>query len=101
MNEDWSDKYKKSIDCNNPKGFSQRAHCQGKKKKMNEEENPRKMYHKHFVAAMKAVPQSQKQMHHRNEMEKYRKQMGSSFIDQVAPKKWRSLIERLKKMHQP
>ncbi len=33
----WSDKYKKSIDCNNPKGFSQRAHCQGKKKKVNEE----------------------------------------------------------------
>ena len=23
MNEGWSDKYKKSIDCNNPKGFSQ------------------------------------------------------------------------------
>ena len=32
MNEGWSDKYKKSIDCNNPKGFSQRAHCEGKKK---------------------------------------------------------------------
>ena len=32
VNEGWSDKYKKSIDCNNPKGFSQRAHCQGKKK---------------------------------------------------------------------
>ena len=32
MNEKWSEKYKKSIDCNNPKGFSQRAHCQGKKK---------------------------------------------------------------------
>jgi hypothetical protein len=30
--EKWSDKYKHSIDCNNPKGFSQRAHCQGKKK---------------------------------------------------------------------
>jgi len=29
----WSDKYKKSIDCNNPKGFSQKAHCAGKKKK--------------------------------------------------------------------
>ena len=29
-NEKWSDKYKKSIDCSNPKGFSQRAHCQGK-----------------------------------------------------------------------
>ena len=33
MNEKWSDKYKKSIDCNNPKGFSQKAHCDGKKKK--------------------------------------------------------------------
>ena len=32
MNEGWSEKYKKSIDCNNPKGFSQKAHCQGKKK---------------------------------------------------------------------
>ena len=29
----WSQKYKKSIDCNNPKGFSQKAHCQGKKKR--------------------------------------------------------------------
>ena len=33
----WSEKYKKSIDCDDPKGFSQRAHCQGKKKKMSEE----------------------------------------------------------------
>jgi hypothetical protein len=32
----WSDKYKRSIDCDNPKGFSQRAHCQGKKKRMEE-----------------------------------------------------------------
>ena len=31
-NEDWSEKYKSSIDCNNPKGFSQKAHCAGKKK---------------------------------------------------------------------
>ena len=23
----WSDKYKKSIDCTNPKGFSKRQHC--------------------------------------------------------------------------
>ena len=28
----WSDKYKKSIDCDNPKGFSQKAHCAGRKK---------------------------------------------------------------------
>jgi hypothetical protein len=32
ITEKWSKKYKDSIDCNNPKGFSQRAHCQGKKK---------------------------------------------------------------------
>jgi hypothetical protein len=30
--EDWSKEYKASINCNNPKGFSQRAHCQGRKK---------------------------------------------------------------------
>ena len=36
MWEKWSQKYKKSIDCSNPKGFSQRAHCQGRKKKMKE-----------------------------------------------------------------
>ena len=29
----WSNKYKSSIDCNNPKGFSQKAHCQGRKKR--------------------------------------------------------------------
>ena len=30
--EGWSPKYKKSINCSHPKGFSQRAHCAGKKK---------------------------------------------------------------------
>jgi hypothetical protein len=33
IQEKWSEKYKRSIDCKNPKGFSQKAHCQGKKKK--------------------------------------------------------------------
>lgn len=28
---EWSQKYKRSIDCDNPKGFSQRAHCAGRK----------------------------------------------------------------------
>jgi hypothetical protein len=32
LGEGWSDRYKKSINCSNPKGFSQRAHCQGRKK---------------------------------------------------------------------
>jgi hypothetical protein len=33
MEEKWSEDYKKSIDCTNPKGFSQKAHCQSKGKK--------------------------------------------------------------------
>ena len=41
LKDDWSQKYKDSIDCNNPKGFSQRAHCQGKKKN---EENDMKSF---------------------------------------------------------
>jgi hypothetical protein len=32
IDEKWSKEYKDSIDCNNPKGFSQKAHCQGRKK---------------------------------------------------------------------
>ena len=32
VEEKWSQKYKKSINCAHPKGFSQRAHCAGRKK---------------------------------------------------------------------
>ena len=32
VEEEWSQKYKSSINCSNPKGFSQKAHCAGKKK---------------------------------------------------------------------
>ena len=32
LSEGWSQKYKNSINCNHPKGFSQKAHCAGKKK---------------------------------------------------------------------
>jgi hypothetical protein len=38
MKEKWSQKYKDSIDCDNPKGFSQKAHCQGKVKKVETKE---------------------------------------------------------------
>lgn len=31
--EKWSSKYKKSINCSRPKGFSQKAHCAGRKKR--------------------------------------------------------------------
>jgi pyrimidine deaminase RibD-like protein len=32
LKEEWSAKYKRSINCAHPKGFSQRAHCAGRKK---------------------------------------------------------------------
>jgi len=31
IDEKWSMKYKRSIDCNNPKGFGQKAHCRARK----------------------------------------------------------------------
>ena len=38
VEEDWSQKYKDSINCSNPKGFSQKAHCAGKAKNESVEE---------------------------------------------------------------
>lgn len=32
VTEKWSTGYRRSIDCKNPRGFSQRAHCQGRRK---------------------------------------------------------------------
>ena len=46
MEEDWSQKYKGSIDCNNPKGFSQKAHCDGKKKNESVNEDLRNWFSK-------------------------------------------------------
>ena len=46
VSEGWSAKYKKSIDCNNPKGFSQKAHCQGRKKMNVKEEGLRDWFGK-------------------------------------------------------
>ena len=48
----WSSDYKKSIDCNNPKGFSQKAHCQGRKKR-----NERIMKLSEFKEAVKVALQ--------------------------------------------
>lgn len=39
LEEKWSQKYKRSIDCSHPKGFSQKAHCAGRKK--NEDMKPK------------------------------------------------------------
>ena len=43
--EKWSKTYKRSIDCDHPKGFSQRAHCAGRKK-VKEEDVEEQLYFK-------------------------------------------------------
>jgi hypothetical protein len=53
IDEKWSEKYKRSIDCNNPKGFSQKAHCQGRKKREQNEDSPAK---KQFMKDLKKDP---------------------------------------------
>jgi hypothetical protein len=40
--EEWSNKYKRSIDCSNPKGFSQKAHCAARKKRAKSEKTKSK-----------------------------------------------------------
>ena len=40
--EEWSNKYKRSIDCSSPKGFSQRAHCAARRKRATGEETKSK-----------------------------------------------------------
>ena len=40
VEEKWSAKYKSSINCSNPKGFSQKAHCAGRKKTETKEAPP-------------------------------------------------------------
>ena len=37
LDEKWSQKYKSSINCANPKGFSQKAHCAGRNKNESQE----------------------------------------------------------------
>lgn len=44
VSESWSEKYKRSIDCSHPKGFSQQAHCQGRKKKVKESDKEELIY---------------------------------------------------------
>jgi adenylate kinase family enzyme len=48
LDEKWSQKYKSSINCANPKGFSQKAHCAGRKKNEDVEESLGKQIHSTF-----------------------------------------------------
>lgn len=51
VTEKWSEKYKRSINCANPRGFSQKAHCAGRKKNESEEleEDLRKWFKEKWV----------------------------------------------------
>lgn len=42
IDEKWSKDYKKNINCSNPKGFSQKAHCAARKKRTRGEETKSK-----------------------------------------------------------
>ena len=55
----WSKDYKKSIDCDNPKGFSQRAHCAARRKRAKGEETKSKspFNEMHEVKSHKTVEQ--------------------------------------------
>ena len=82
IEEGWTDKYKKSIDCNNPKGFSQKAHCQGRKKIKEEIKTDRKIS---FPEMQKRIRDAkEKRRNQRKESEKLymdTKRKGVKFFD--------------------
>lgn len=49
IKEVWSKKYKRSIDCSNPKGFSQKAHCDARKKRQRGEETKSKPVTENYI----------------------------------------------------
>ena len=67
----WSDKYKRSINCDSPQGFSQKAHCAARKKRSKGEETVSKSPFKEskdpikftqFTHKTKHLPKSQHQL---------------------------------------
>tara|TARA_B100000963_G_C22582175_1_gene651365 strand:- start:244 stop:1395 length:1152 start_codon:yes stop_codon:yes gene_type:complete len=92
----WSKKYKKSIDCNNPKGFSQKAHCAGRKKrnemklklsdlkeiikKLSEARGPSRGFNKLASSYQKEALKHQS-------MVKDQKRLASAFVAEKDPKK--------------
>jgi hypothetical protein len=71
----WSKKYKKSIDCDNPQGFSQKAHCAARKKRAKGEETKSKspFNEMHEIKSHKTVEQIAKK--HRLEVSFVKRQL--------------------------
>ena len=51
----WSKTYKKSIDCSNPKGFSQKAHCAGRKARQNGKQTQSKSVSEMKISELKEI----------------------------------------------
>ena len=91
----WSDKYKKSINCNNPKGFSQKAHCAGRKiRKENMKLSELKEVIKQVIEARgpsrgfnKLASAYQKEALKHQSMVKDQKRLASAFVAEKDPKK--------------
>jgi len=75
LEEEWSAKYKKSINCSNPKGFSQRAHCQGKEKRVEEERDYKAEYRKMY-GGDNPTPKQRKAMKKKTARKRVLRRMG-------------------------
>ena len=84
IEEKWSEKYKKSIDCNNPKGFSQKAHCQGKKKKSENKEATGAGSAGGFESPLFSEPKKLDSMF---KSEQHKKKVKGGFVNDETPKK--------------
>lgn len=58
MKSRWSTKYKKKIDCNNPKGFSQKAYCARKRRGGNYKSDVNDLSFDEIVSSVKETAQS-------------------------------------------
>jgi hypothetical protein len=90
VSEAWSSKYKKSIDCDNPKGFSQRAHCRGRKK-VSEEAVSRKQ--QKFFGIVRAIQKGELEPT-TPETAKAARDMKKSDVKKFASTKHKGLPER-------
>ncbi len=107
VDEAWSQDYKDSIDCNNPKGFSQRAHCQGKEKDMKEQKQYTIADYEQGIKDLKALIEKHKKLADeakaKGDMDAYRKHSGhvsEFYADIQTTKQMIKKAERAAKMNE-
>jgi hypothetical protein len=92
--ESWSKKYKKSINCDSPKGFSQRAHCQGRKKRKTTESVSVAKVHR--LANKKGIPWD----NNKRFMRKTRELTGKRHLDDLSQSGLKKVINWLKSVNE-